>query len=37
MLTTKNIAEAANIVGKEYPILKIQLFGSYKVVPLYVA
>ena len=29
MLTTKDIANAANIIGKEYPISKIQLFGSY--------
>lgn len=29
MLTLKQITEAAEIVAKEYPITKIELFGSY--------
>ncbi len=29
MLTLKQITEAAQIVAKEYPITKIELFGSY--------
>ncbi|MGN0181058.1 MAG: nucleotidyltransferase family protein [Candidatus Ornithomonoglobus sp.] len=29
MLTIKQIINAAEIVAKEYPIIKMQLFGSY--------
>ena len=29
MLTLKQITKAAEIVAKEYPIVKIELFGSY--------
>ena len=29
MLSLQQISEAANIVSKEYPIVKMELFGSY--------